>query len=60
MRSGPSTDHEIIGQASYGQAFRRIAVSADWSLVLLADGSQAYLYNYYLSLTPLELEADHP
>ena len=48
LRSRPSTDSEVVGQASY-QVLKVIErVNDDWYQIQLANGDRAYIYATYL------------
>lgn len=48
LRSGPSTDTEILAVLNYGQSMRRTGVSAEWSKVELENGTEGYLLNKFI------------
>lgn len=47
VRSGPGTDHEILGLAKAGTELRRTGISGSWSRVIF-NGSEGYIYNSLL------------
>ncbi|MFV0335274.1 MAG: SH3 domain-containing protein [Tropicimonas sp.] len=50
LRTGPSTDHNIIGSLDYGEPVELITyVDQDWVLVRIADGETGYLARLFLA-----------
>lgn len=58
VRSRPSFDAEVIGTLEQGDIVREKSIAYDlWSEVVLNDGSEGYVYNYYLTteyIAPME------
>lgn len=55
LRSGPSTDYEKVGSLKSGDSVVRTGTGIDqfenWSRIQLADGSEVYVNNNYISTT---------
>lgn len=55
LRSGPSTDYEKVGSLKSGDSVVRTGIGIDqfenWSRIQLADGSEVYVNNNYISTT---------
>ncbi|ASK61966.1 N-acetylmuramoyl-L-alanine amidase [Virgibacillus phasianinus] len=43
VRSGPGTDYSIIGLATAGDTYEKIATKGDWHKILLDDGSTGWI-----------------
>ncbi|MDY0404433.1 N-acetylmuramoyl-L-alanine amidase [Virgibacillus sp. 179-BFC.A HS] len=43
LRTGPGTNHNIIGSASHGDTYKLVATKGDWHQIELDDGSTAWI-----------------
>ncbi|UJL46189.1 N-acetylmuramoyl-L-alanine amidase [Virgibacillus sp. NKC19-16] len=43
IRTGPSTNHTIIGRAAYGDTYNTLDTAGDWHKVSLANGSTGWI-----------------
>jgi cell wall-associated NlpC family hydrolase len=48
LRSGPSTDTEVLTVLAYGQSMQRTGISEEWSRVLLEDGTEGFLMSKFI------------
>lgn len=65
LRSGPGTEHEKVGSLKAGESAVRTGTGtgddADWSRLQLADGTEVYVNNGYISTTkPAVKQAPKP
>lgn len=49
LRSGPGTNHAIIGHVSKGDSFKVIEKKNDWSKIKRSDGSEAWVASWLTS-----------
>jgi uncharacterized protein YgiM (DUF1202 family) len=61
IRTGPSTDHVIIGRAGKGDVFKLIAKDGDWLEIGMFSGVHRYVFagSYVYELTRAQLVPGH-
>jgi len=61
IRTGPSTDHVVIGRAGKGDVFRLIAKDGDWLEIGMFSGVHRYVFagSYVYELTRAQLVPGH-
>lgn len=53
LRSGPSTDHEILEQLMKGDLLKLIAIEGEWVKVITPDGEEGWVHGDYVLIEKL-------